>query len=156
MQWAKGTWVKQWWALNRACPGPQAQEEPHSCWKKKEEEQWSTGSLEAPPTYTHWEAWRRAQVYKHLLISVEKSVSRVFWKYLWGLLAARALFGGRQVNSFMWYAGGARSIYCCLWALLGRGLQHQHWKKTSGLRLPDLANKNTERPVKFKSQRNNK
>ena len=51
------------------------------------------------------------------------------------------------------YARDARFIYCFLWALLGVGLQYQHQKETSGLGLPDLANKNTEHPVKFKSQK---
>lgn len=91
--------MRQWWALNRACPEPQAQEEPQSCCKK-EEEQFSTGSVDTPPIPTP-EAWLRAQIYKQMLISVEKSMSRVSGEHLWCLLAVRALFRHRQVNSFM-------------------------------------------------------
>lgn len=47
------------------------------------------------------EAWLRAQIYKQMLISVEKSMSRVSGEHLWCLLAVRALFRHRQVNSFM-------------------------------------------------------
>ena len=115
----KGTWVRQWWALNRACPEPQAQEEPQSCCKKEEEEQFSTGSVDTPPIPIP-EAWLRAQIYEQMLISVEKSMSRVSGEHLWCLLAVRALFGHRQVNSFMCMPEmpGLSTVFCGLsWEL---------------------------------------
>ena len=94
-------------------------------------------------------------IYKQMLISVEKSISRVSGEHLWCLLAESPLW--TQAGKFLHVcARDARFTYCFLWALLGVGLQYQHQKKTSGLGLPDLANKNTEHPVKFKSQKQQK